>query len=232
MDFKAAGTRDGVNAIQMDVKVKGVSLDILRDTLKDAGKARMHILDVIEKTLDKPRAELSRLAPRVLTIQIDSARIGELVGPGGKVINGMIARTGVTSIDIEQDGHVFVSAMQPEAAEKALAEIKQMMREFEIGEIIEGDVIKLLDFGAIVDLGGGRDGMIHVSELKNGFVEQVTDVIKLGDHVKAKVIKVEGGKIGLSIKQLESLPDGQPREDQPPHFRERRPGFGSRGPRR
>ncbi len=230
MDFKAAGTRDGVNAIQMDVKVHGVSIDILRETLEQAKRARLHILDVTDKVLDKPREELSRLAPRVLMTNIDPTRIGELVGPGGKVINGMIARTGVTSIDIEQDGRVFVSAMQPEAAEKAMAEIKSMMRDFEIGEIIEGDVIKLLDFGAIVDLGGGRDGMIHVSEIKNGYVENVSDVLKLGDHVKAKVIKVENGKIGLSIKQLESLPDGQPREDRPPHFRERRPG--PPGPRR
>ena len=228
MDFKAAGTREGVNAIQMDVKVHGVSLEILRETLEHAKKARIHILDFTDKVLSEPRGELSRLAPRVLMTQIDPARIGELVGPGGKMINGMIARTGVTSIDIEQDGRVFVSSMQPEAAEKAMAEIKSMMREFEIGEIVEGDVIKLLDFGAIVDLGGGRDGMIHVSELKNGFVENVTDILKLGDHVKTKVIKVENGKIGLSIKQLESLPEGQPREDRPPHFRERRPGFGDR----
>ena len=229
MDFKAAGTRDGVNAIQMDVKVNGVSIDILRETLEQSKKARLHILDFTDKTLSAPRSELSKLAPRVLMIQIDPTRIGELVGPGGKVINGMIARTGVTSIDIEQDGRVFVSAMQPEAAEKALVEIKSMMREFEIGEIIEGDVIKMLDFGAIVDLGGGRDGMIHVSELKNGFVENVTDVIKLGDHVKAKVIKVENGKVGLSIKQLESTgaPDAKGHEDRSPRFGGRRPFGGN-----
>jgi polyribonucleotide nucleotidyltransferase len=206
MDFKAAGTRDGVNAIQMDVKVHGVSLQIIRDTLAQAKKARFEILDVIEKVLSKPRPELSRLAPRVLMVEIDPSRIGELVGPGGKVINGLIASTGVASIDIEQDGKVFVASVLPEAAEKAIAAIRSMMRDFKVGEIIEGDVIKILEFGAIVDIGGGRDGMIHVSEIRNGFVKNVSDVLKLGDRVKAKIIKVENGKIGLSIKQLESSP--------------------------
>jgi polyribonucleotide nucleotidyltransferase len=207
MDFKVAGTHDGVNAIQMDVKIQGVNLDILREALEQARKARLQILDFTAKILSKPRSELSRLAPRVLVTQIDPTRIGELVGPGGKVINSLIARTGVTSIDVEQDGKVFVSAMQPEAAEKAIAEIKSMMREFKVGEVVEGNVVKLMDFGAIVDLGGGRDGMIHISELKNGFVKNVTDVLNLGDHVKAEVIKVENGKVGLSIKELENTTD-------------------------
>jgi polyribonucleotide nucleotidyltransferase len=203
MDFKVAGTRDGVNALQMDVKVHGVSLKILSDTLAQAKKARFEILDVIEKVLSKPRPELSRLAPRVLMVEIDPSRIGELVGPGGKVINGLIASTGVTSIDIEQDGKVFVASALPDAAEKAIAEIKSMMRDFKVGEIVEGPIIRILEFGAIVDLGGGKDGMVHVSEIKNGFVKNVTDVLKLGDHVRAKIIKAENGKIGLSIKQLQ-----------------------------
>ncbi len=202
MDFKAAGTRDGVNAIQMDVKVRGVTLKILRETLDQAKKARLHILDVTDKTLNKPRPELSRLAPRVIVAEIDPSRIGELVGPGGKVINALIASTGVTSIDIEQDGRVFVSSASPDAAERAVSEIKAMMRGFEVGEVVEGNVIRILDFGAIVDLGGGKDGMVHVSEIKNGFVKNVSDVLKIGDHVRAKVIKVDNGKIGLSIKQL------------------------------
>ncbi|MCL4405420.1 MAG: polyribonucleotide nucleotidyltransferase [Patescibacteria group bacterium] len=209
MDFKVAGTREGVNALQMDIKVYGVSLQILQDALGQARKARLEILDVTDKVLSRPRPELSRLAPRVLTVEIDPSRIGELVGPGGKVINGLIASTGVTAIDIEQDGKVFVSSVLPEAAEKAVAEIRSMMREFKVGEIVEGDVIRLLDFGAIVDLGGGRDGMVHVSEIKNGFVKNVSDVLKLGDHVRAKVIKIENGKIGLSIKQLGESPDNR-----------------------
>jgi polyribonucleotide nucleotidyltransferase len=202
MDLKVAGTEDGVNAIQMDVKIEGATLEMLEKAFAQAKKARLEILQVLKGVLDKPRPELSKLAPRVLSIDIDPTRIGEVIGPGGKMINGIIARTGVTSIDIEETGKVFVAASNPEAAEKAIAEIKSILKEFEIGELVEGPVIKILDFGAIVDLGGGRDGMVHVSELRNGFVEKVQDVVKVGDIVKAKIIKAENGRVSLSIKQL------------------------------
>jgi len=202
MDLKVAGTEDGVNAIQMDVKIEGATLEMLEKAFAQAKKARLEILQVLKSVLSKPRPELSKLAPRVLSIDIDPTRIGEVIGPGGKMINGIIARTGVTSIDIEETGKVFVAASNPEAAEKAIAEIKSILKEFEVGELVEGPVIKILDFGAIVDLGGGRDGMVHVSELRNGFVEKVQDVVKVGDIVKAKVIKAENGRISLSIKQL------------------------------
>jgi len=202
MDLKVAGTRDGVNAIQMDVKIEGVTFEMLEKSLEQAKRARLHILDSIVKTIDKPRGEMSNFAPRVLTININPEKIGEVIGPGGKMINGIIARTGAISIDIEQTGIVYVSGTK-QAAEAAMEEVKSIIKEFEVGEIVEGPVIKLLDFGAIVDLGGARDGMIHISEIKDGFVEKITDVIKLGEVVKAKVIKSEGGKIGLSIKQLD-----------------------------
>ena len=202
MDLKVAGTRDGVNAIQMDVKIEGVTFEMLEKSLEQAKRARLHILDSIMKTIDKPRGEMSNFAPRVLTININPEKIGEVIGPGGKMINGIIARTGAISIDIEQTGIVYVSGTK-QAAEAAMEEVKSIIKEFEVGEIVEGPVIKLLDFGAIVDLGGARDGMIHISEIKDGFVEKITDVIKLGEVVKAKVIKSEGGKIGLSIKQLD-----------------------------
>jgi len=201
MDLKVAGTRDGVNAIQMDVKIDGVTFEILEKTLAQAKKARIHILDFMSKSIQEPRAELSSFAPRVLTLNIDPEKIGEVIGPGGKVINGIIAKTGATTIDIEQTGLVYVAGSR-EAAESAMKEIKSIVREFEIGEIIEGPVIKILDFGAIVDLGGGRDGMVHVSELKNGFVEHVADVVKVGELLKAKVIRVENGRVALSVKQL------------------------------
>lgn len=202
MDLKVAGTEDGVNAIQMDVKIEGATLEMLEKAFAQAKKARLEILQVLKSVLSKPRPELSKFAPRVLSMDIDPTRIGEVIGPGGKVINGIIARTGVTSIDIEETGKVFVAASNPEAAEKAISEIKSILKEFEVGELVEGPVIKILDFGAIVDLGGGRDGMVHVSELRNGFVEKVQDVVKVGDVVKAKVIKAENGRISLSIKQL------------------------------
>ena len=186
----------------MDVKIEGVTFEMLEKSLEQAKRARLHILDSIMKTIDKPRGEMSNFAPRVLTININPEKIGEVIGPGGKMINGIIARTGAISIDIEQTGIVYVSGTK-QAAEAAMEEVKSIIKEFEVGEIVEGPVIKLLDFGAIVDLGGARDGMIHISEIKDGFVEKITDVIKLGEVVKAKVIKSEGGKIGLSIKQLD-----------------------------
>jgi len=201
MDLKVAGTRDGVNAIQMDVKIEGVTFEILEKSLEQTKKARLQILDFIEEVIKEPRKDLSKFAPRVITLNIDPEKIGEVVGPGGKMIKSIITRTGATTIDIEQTGVVYIAGSK-ENAEAAAAEVKSIVREFEIGEMVEGPIIKILDFGAIVDLGGGRDGMIHVSELRNGFVENVADVVKVGDIVKAKVIRVENGKIGLSIKQL------------------------------
>ena len=201
MDLKIAGTREGVNAIQMDVKIDGVSFEILEKSFEQARQARLHILDFIDSVIKSPKAELSEYAPRVLTLNIDPEKIGEVIGPGGKMINGIVARTGAISINIEQTGLVYIAGSK-ESAAAALAEVKNIVKKFEIGEIIEGPIIKILDFGAIVDLGGGRDGMIHVSELRDGFVEKVTDIVKLGEVVKAKVIKTDNGKIGLSIKQL------------------------------
>ncbi|HUY69518.1 MAG TPA: polyribonucleotide nucleotidyltransferase, partial [Candidatus Tyrphobacter sp.] len=200
MDLKVAGTRDGVTAIQMDVKIAGVSVEILEKTLLQAAEARKFILDQMEKVLDRPRPELNKLVPKIILINIKPIHIGEVIGPGGKVINGIIERTGAVSIDIEEDGRVFVAAKTKEAAEKAVAEIMAIAKDYEIGDIVEGKIIKILDFGAIVDL-GGRDGMIHVSELKNGYVSKVEDVVRLGDSVRVKVIKIENGKIGLSLKQ-------------------------------
>ncbi|MDD4930824.1 MAG: polyribonucleotide nucleotidyltransferase [Candidatus Colwellbacteria bacterium] len=201
MDFKVAGTRDGVNAIQMDVKIEGIAPSVLLEGLHQAKKARLQILDVIASILPAPRPGLSDLAPRVETLMIDPSRIGEVIGPGGKIINGIIARTGV-DINIEDTGEIYISARDKNALAAGIAEIRSIVREFKVGEVVEGNIIRILDFGAIVDLGGGKDGMIHVSELKEGFVKNVTDVVSLGDFVRAKIIKAEDGKIGLSIKQL------------------------------
>jgi len=202
MDFKIAGTDSGVTAMQMDVKILGVTIPMIEKTMTQAKKARLEILNVITTALPAPRKELSEFAPRILNITIDPSRIGEVIGTGGKVINEIIEQTKVTSIDIDDDGHVFITADNKDAAEKALERVKSIVREYKVGEIVEGTIVKMLEFGAIVDF-GGRDGMIHVSELKDGFVKNVEDVVKMGDFVKAKIIKVENGKIGLSIKRLE-----------------------------
>lgn len=204
MDLKVAGTDSGVNAVQMDVKVDGVNLEIIEKSLAQAKSARLQILKFMESILAKPRPNLSSYVPTILPHQINPERIGDVIGPGGKIIKGLIKKFDLVDIDIEEDGRIFVSASKKENAEAALAEIKSLTREYKVGEIIEGEVIKILDFGAIVDLGGGKDGMVHVSELKNGYVKTVEEVVKKGDFVRAKIIRVDpDGHIGLSIKQLQ-----------------------------
>lgn len=202
MDFKAAGTDSGVTAIQMDVKIQGITPEMLEKTLAQAKEARLEILKTMNQALSAPRPQLSPFAPSIISLQINPELIGGLIGPGGKVINGIIEKTGVTTIDIEDDGRVFITAANQETGQKALAEVMAITKEYKIGDIVEGTVVKILEFGAIVEFGGGKDGMIHVSELKEGYVKKVEDVLRLGDFVRAKIVKMENGKIGLSIKQL------------------------------
>ena len=203
MDLKAAGTDDGVNALQMDVKVDGITLQMLEHALSQAKDARLEILKFMKTLLPSPRPKISSFAPKIRTLKINPEKIGALIGPGGKVINGLIAKYVLTSIDVEENGDVFIFGDKEETVEAAMAEILAITKEFKVGEIVEGTVVRILDFGAIVDLGGGKDGMVHVSELKEGFVKQVSDVLKEGDFVKAKIIRADAdGRIGLSIKQL------------------------------
>jgi polyribonucleotide nucleotidyltransferase len=203
MDFKVAGTKDGVNAVQLDVKVHGLTMPIIKQTLSQARDARLKILGFMETVIAAPRPALSKYVPTIIRLAINPEKIGMVIGPGGKMINGLIKEYALASIDIEEDGSVFIAADDPKKAETVAAIIRNMTREFAIGEIVEGRIVKILDFGAIIDLGGGKDGMIHVSELKQGFVKQVTDVVQMGDFVKAKVINVDAdGHIRLSLKQM------------------------------
>ncbi|MDE2018855.1 MAG: polyribonucleotide nucleotidyltransferase [Patescibacteria group bacterium] len=204
MDLKVAGTEDGVTGMQMDVKVDGLTIEILEKAFEQAKKARLEILKVVKATLPTHREKLSPFVPTIRQLKIGVEKIGALIGPGGKVINGLIEKYNLAGIDVDEDGGVFVSGSDLEKVEMAVTEIKLITREFKVGEIIEGKIIKTLDFGAIVDLGGGKDGMIHVSELKQGFVKTVNEVVKVGDFVRAKIIRVdEDGKIGLSLKQMQ-----------------------------
>jgi polyribonucleotide nucleotidyltransferase len=203
MDLKVAGTNDGVTGMQMDVKVDGLTIELLEKAFEQARDARIHILKTIIATLPKHRDAISPFVPKIRQFKIDPSKIGTVIGPGGKMINGLIAKYELAGIDIEEDGGVYVSGVDLAKVEAAVAEIMGMTKEWKVGEIVEGPIIKILEFGAIVDLGGGADGMIHVSELKQGFVKQVEDVVHLGDHVRAKIIKAENGKIGLSLKQME-----------------------------
>ncbi len=203
MDCKVAGTNDGITAIQMDVKIQGLTSQILKKVFLQAKKARLEILSFMNGIIKEPRAKVSSFAPVIMTIDIKPEQIGEVIGPAGRIINGIIQATGVQTIDIEQTGRVFVAAVDQEKAQAAIQHIKTITRQFQIGEIIEGEIIKILEFGAIVDLGGVKDGMIHVSELKDGYVEKVENVVKIGDHIRAKVIRADSdGRLGLSLKAL------------------------------
>lgn len=202
MDFKVAGSADGVRAVQMDVKIDGLTNKMLVDGLAQAKKARLEILKVMNKAISEPRKEVSQYAPVILRLDIEPDQIGEVIGPGGKVINGIIERTGALTIDIEQDGRVLIAGPNKETAQAAFREVEAITKDYLVGDIVEGPVVKILEFGAIVEFSPGRDGMIHVSELKDGFVKKVEDVVKLGQVVKAKIIKSEMGKIGLSLKGM------------------------------
>ena len=201
MDFKIAGTKNGITAIQMDVKIEGISEKILREALEQGKKARGQILEKIEEVISKPRAELSPFAPRILTIEINPEKIREVIGPGGKVINKIIKECGV-SIDVEETGKIFVAAEKEEMAKKAIAWIKDITREVKVGEIFQGKVKKILDFGAFVEILPGQEGLIHISELAPWRVEKVEDIVKVGDTVPVKVISIdEQGRINLSLKK-------------------------------
>ena len=202
MDLKVAGTDDGVTGIQMDVKVDGLTMEILAASFEQAKQARIHILKTVKATMPSHRETISQYVPKIRQFKIDPAKIGAVIGPGGKMINGLIAKYALAGIDIEEDGGVYVSGVDLANVEAAVAEIMGLTHEFKVGEIVEGPIVRILEFGAIVDLGGGNDGMIHVSELKQGFVKSVEDVVHLGDHVRARIIKAENGKVGLSLKQL------------------------------
>jgi len=202
-DCKVAGTANGITAMQMDVKIGGLTLAMLRDELTQAKKARLEILEVITGVLPQPRPELSPLAPSILTYKVKPEQIGLVIGSGGKTINGIIEKTGVISIDIDDDGTVYIAANDQESGKKALEIVASLTKEYAIGEVVAGEVVKILEFGAIVEFDGGSDGMIHVSELSNEFVKDINTLIKVGDKVRAKIVRVENGKIGLSIKGVD-----------------------------
>ena len=200
MDFKLAGSRKGVTAIQMDIKVKGLTIKFLREVMESATKARLQILDVMDAAIVKPAAELSKYAPRLTTLQINPDKIREVIGKGGEVINKIIAETGV-EIDIEDDGTVVVAATSGEAANKAINWIKSIVAEPEVGKIYDGHVVKLMDFGAFVEFMPGKEGLVHVSQISNERVEKVSDVLKEGQEIKVKLMEIYSqGRNNLSMK--------------------------------
>jgi len=200
MDFKVTGTRQGITAFQMDVKVEGIGLDILKQALEQARVARLEVLNTMEKTISAPRPELSVYAPRITSIKIKPEKIGEIIGTGGKIIRAIIEQSGA-KIDIEDDGTVYIAATNPESADKAKQMIMKILEEPEMGKVYMGKVKKVTTFGAFVEILPGQEGLVHISELDFRRVHKVEDVVNVGDEVQVKVIGIEpDGKIRLSRK--------------------------------
>ena len=208
MDFKVAGTREGITALQMDIKITGITPEILRKALSQAREGRLFILSKMEETINEPRAELSVWAPRIVTIQVKTDQIGDVIGPGGKVIKGIVEQTGA-KIDIDDTGKVNIFSHDLESVHKAIAMIQAITQEPELNKIYRGKVRRIVDFGAFVEIFPGTDGLVHISQLAEGRVKTVRDVVKEGDEIMVKVIEIDKqGKIRLSRKEaLDQKPE-------------------------
>lgn len=200
MDFKVAGTEAGITAIQMDIKIAGIDREILGKALKQARKDRMYIMAKMMETISEPRKELSPYAPKIITTTIHPDKIRDVIGPGGKVINGIIAETGV-KIDIEDTGHVFIYSPNQEAAQRAFKMIEDLTKDVEVGEIYTGKVMRIMNFGAFVEVLPGKEGLVHISKLAHERVAKVEDIVKIGDEILVKVTDIDDqGRINLSRK--------------------------------
>ena len=200
-DFKVAGTKDGITALQMDIKITGVTAAIMAEALEQAKAGRLHVLGKMLEALPESRSAISAHAPRIFTLRINPAKIGELIGPGGKMIRSIIEQTGV-KIDVEDDGRVNVAATEQEAADKALKMIRDLMAEAELGKTYLGKVVRLADFGAFVEIFPGTDGLLHISEVAEHRIADIRKELKEGDQLLVKVISIEGNKIRLSRKAV------------------------------
>ena len=203
MDFKVGGTKDGITAIQVDIKIDGLTYDIIKEAFERTRKAREYILDeVMLKVLPKPRESMSKYAPKIINITINPEKIRDVIGTGGKVINKIIAETGV-KIDIEDDGKVFIYSTDSEGANKALKMIEDITREIENNGIYEGTVTKIMPFGAFVDVGGGKEGLLHISKISKKRVAKIEDVLHVGDKITVKVYEIDDqGRINLTKKDV------------------------------
>lgn len=215
MDFKVAGTEQGITSLQMDIKIAGITEEIMEKALAQASGGRAHILGEMNKALTGARTELSANAPRIETMQINKEKIREVIGTGGKVIREIVETTGA-KVDIEDDGSIKVSSSDPEAIKKAVAWIEGIVAEPELGRIYDGKVVRIMDFGAFVNFIGNRDGLVHISELADHRVDKVTDIVKEGDQVKVKVLDIDDrGKVRLSMR-LVNQETGEELEDTRP----------------
>jgi polyribonucleotide nucleotidyltransferase len=239
MDFKVAGTSQGITALQLDIKLKGISYEIVAGAIKQAREARTEILDKLRQAISASRPELSPYAPRMYKLTIDPSKIGTVIGPGGKTIRSIIEETKVT-IDVENDGTVIIGSSSKEAADKAIEKIESLTREVEVGAIYTGKVTRLTNFGAFVEILPGKEGLVHISELADYRVAKVEDIVKVGDEIMVKVIEIDHmGRVNLSrravfenlsqvpgAKVVDSSAAGRPprreQERRPPHPRDSR----------
>jgi len=229
MDFKVAGTAEGITSIQMDIKIQGLSLDLMTEALEQARRGRLHILGEMKKALPEPRADLSPYAPRIVTMSINPEKIGDLIGPKGKTIRGIQEETGA-EITVDDTGTVTIAAVGGEAMERARQMVAAITAEPEIGTVYEGTVKSTTAFGAFVEIMPGTEGLVHISELQHGRTEKTEDVVKRGDRVKVKLVdRDERGRIRLSMKALVPRPEGMPEETERP--RGERPPRSDRGDR-
>jgi polyribonucleotide nucleotidyltransferase len=204
MDFKVAGTAMGVTALQMDIKIDGITREIMSDALAQAREARLHILGEMAKVIEKPREKMSDWAPTIITFKIDPEKIRDVIGKGGSVIRQITEETGAT-IDIENDGTVRIASVDGESGREARRRIDLITADVEVGRIYEGRVARLMDFGAFVTILPGRDGLVHISQISNERVERVSDKLKEGDVIRVKVLEVDRqGRVRLSMRDIEA----------------------------
>jgi len=240
MDFKVAGTTEGITGLQMDTKLKGVSLDIMGKTLNQAREARLFVLDVMNQTISSSRPELNRYAPRMYKITVPTDKIGAVIGPGGKTIRAISDENKVT-IDIDNDGTVVIGSLDEASAQKAIATIENLTKEAEVGEVYTGKVTRLMNFGAFVEILPGKEGLVHISELADYRVANVEDIVKVGDEIMVKVIEIDNmGRINLSrravLENLSQIPGGRVTDSLSPDYpfrtqREARPPQRPHSPR-
>jgi polyribonucleotide nucleotidyltransferase len=204
MDFKVAGTEDGITALQMDIKIDGITQEIMSSALAQAKDARLHILGEMNKVIQEPREEMSEWAPTIISFKIDPEKIRDVIGKGGSVIRAITEETGAT-IDIDNDGTVKVASVDGESGREAVRRIELITADVEVGRIYEGKVARLMDFGAFVTILPGKDGLVHISQISNERVEKVSDKLSEGDVVQVKVLEVDRqGRVRLSMKEVEA----------------------------
>ena len=222
MDFKVAGTTEGITAIQMDIKIKGIDEPILRQALRQAHDARMFILGKMLECLPEPRDHMSKYAPKITRFTINPEKIREVIGPGGKMINKIIAETGV-KIDIEDDGRVYISTPDEEASARARSMIEGIAKDPQVGDVFRGKVVRIMQFGAFVEFAPGKDGLVHISKLADKRVEKVEDVVNIGDELEVRVAEIDSqGRINLVRNDITYTNNEMPVRRPP------RPSFGDR----